>query len=1186
MKLNKYISWIAGCLTLLSGCADDDFYVRDKEWDGSIPDEITFTLNIPDPDIVALGGTRGEDSPISSVSILQYDSDGDWIGNIRFADITPEKGADNSIYQFKATLDSEVSTVQILANYDVATDVTDATTLTSTSAALANYSASATSNGPIMWGMVKKDEMQSGSTEVTLRRQAAKVTVENAPNSNFTLSGFCLVNVNEKGTVAPKVDSNGNTSLTIPTGLSKNYTSAMSEADGEGKCQPLYMFETDAEPASKNPVSRIVVKGIYNGETYYYAAAFRARSKKPGSTGSSENPGTYTYSGIPVMRNNWYKLTIEEVRGEGWKTLDEAKTALPDNRATLLLTVETEDITNMVATRDYMLGVSNEAIAEWNGSAKVAIVSSYASTLDQSTIDGLPVKLSTTESWIKLSEEQKSHVIGNSSVTYTITLDPNDDTTEDREGEILVTLGKLTRTVKIIQEGCPLQRNRKAFLQGLGSSEKDYYPFIDNDVQGIADSDNRKAEREDALIFAAVPAYTLWYKIPKESGDQLTALSNVDSSATGSQDFYVTSNGSNWEVHARTTNTPHIAQGEMTIRNGEKNITYDLLQCGYFHELTSAHTGYQTPAVPAKTGWFYYEVVKLGDYYTLDRNIGASSNATYGTTGIHQTDDDPNSIGGYFIIDFEKGEGTQDYPAVDDSPITDSMGMKYTNGRFIVASENELKKMGILNKKNFGSGAVSLNTTEGLVKDSKIYFPAAGYYYGDAFKNDLHVNLWTRTLLCGTQGLMQPIYDGGSVIPADDEYGTQFRALDIAGGIAEYAGFRMANGAEGLIKENLMRYMPLRVIWTDKTSNTGDAVGSEDARNDRNKVTIMLENNANWNTCRLIMLDSQNKNILDKAGKPMQKVSYNGKKYFMVEVTKSECACLNDDKDATISFKYGNGTTEITKDYYEVFRNTTQTVFFYKNSTGTTAPTYNSSLKPESIFTTPGDPVTVYVKNAQKWGPLYLYGYTGSNFNAAWPGAAMYDMQNATPSIDGWYRVTINRFDNIIVNNGSGTQTATYALKNDVANGETSVMYTINSSKQLVKVSSNSVPTSADAFDDSGTVSGDDSGDIPNGFIKIVIYQDTGKSYDKIYIEYQVTGENMAHDWDVPTTNEGNNIYSKIVPTNTRQFHIQYGNENWKDWIPLSNLNNGDVIYVSASQNKLVSKRTSAPRRKAAPRKR
>ena len=53
-------------------------------------------------------------------------------------------------------------------------------------------------------------------------------------------------------------------------------------------------------------------------------AAFRTRT----GSGNSEDPGEYTYTDIPVLRNHWYKLTVEKVRGEGWKTLEEANTAL------------------------------------------------------------------------------------------------------------------------------------------------------------------------------------------------------------------------------------------------------------------------------------------------------------------------------------------------------------------------------------------------------------------------------------------------------------------------------------------------------------------------------------------------------------------------------------------------------------------------------------------------------------------------------------------------------------------------------------------------------------------------------------------------------------------------------------------------------------------------------------------
>ena len=57
MKLNRLIkSSFLGCLLALTSCADDTFHIGEGGWDGTLPDELTMALVIPDPQLVDVAG--------------------------------------------------------------------------------------------------------------------------------------------------------------------------------------------------------------------------------------------------------------------------------------------------------------------------------------------------------------------------------------------------------------------------------------------------------------------------------------------------------------------------------------------------------------------------------------------------------------------------------------------------------------------------------------------------------------------------------------------------------------------------------------------------------------------------------------------------------------------------------------------------------------------------------------------------------------------------------------------------------------------------------------------------------------------------------------------------------------------------------------------------------------------------
>ena len=807
MKVNKYIGWSLGLMALFSGCADNDFSDPYRPWDGEVPDELNFIVNVADPDLVRVGDTRADDGTINSLTVMQYDKDGHYID--KFTPVVTKEGGK---YKINVKLDKAVSSLQFAANHTVSSQCKDLSG-EEVSDALPKNDSELAAWYPVLWGNVKLSDVLTSADryepEIILYRNVAKVSVSSSAE-NFKFKGFSVYYTAEKGTVAPSLANHTASKPTEASGIA--YTAA---AENLGTSGVAYVYETAKETSSNTP--KVVIEGELDGKTYYYVAGFRNRT----GSGPSDNPdnGKYTYTPLDILRNHHYAFEITSVRGEGWPTLEAAKDAQPDNRLTVWVSDINEEINNMVSSRDYMLGVKDKVNAKYDGAAEITVVCSYPNIATD------PVKISlvdATTSWIKVGNvEKKTETSSTDAVSgktvkkivYTIPLDKNDKQTMDRVGSVIVRVGDLSREVEITQEGRSLRRDRGATIYGLTgvTDGTPYYTWVDNNCKGLKPEENRGLERNNALIFAAVPVYGtegIWYKIPKEfPGEEGLDVSYELDNKT---DFEVTEDGNEWVVKAKDNSKPKIASGKLTLHasNGAV-IDYELLQVGFFHELTSEHISKYAKGDNIKSGWHYYEVVKIGNYYLLDRNFGASSNCSYDPTNINYSDEDANAIGGYFVVNPVRAEGeavnTTDAAKryMDLKTVTEYVGLKYSTGKFHIPSEAELRNIG-LTPGNHGAGAMSLNVdASSQVAGDCIYIPAAGYYFGSTPKSTLHGNVWTRTLLGGSQGLME----------TDDEYGTQYRYLDFYGGYVSYGNLRTSAGAEGKVNDKLRNYVPIRLIW-------------------------------------------------------------------------------------------------------------------------------------------------------------------------------------------------------------------------------------------------------------------------------------------------------------------------------------------------------------------------------------
>lgn len=468
----------------------------------------------------------------------------------------------------------------------------------------------------------------------------------------------------------------------------------------------------------------------------------------------------------------------------------------------------------MIACKDYELGVSD--CPEINANTTEATVTIVTTLPKATSSDDKLYGVQKNASWITACDQETENdtpVPGRKSskgkkYTLKLTLTKNDQSENSRTGIITVTSGDLSLDITIKQAGFDFRKDdpeRPVTMQYNNSTVADnYFKWLDT-VQGITPAEMQGAVRNDGLHFCVGTA-NITYLIPYLDGDFKI---NDDSRIKVEKD-----NG-NWKVSlTNTTANKELWKSSFTIINkaGIK-ITYPVYHTGIFHKIdesSNIYKDYQLAKNGDNTkkvkGWFYYGVVKVQGkkadettttYYMLDRNLGASNNGFY-APDVVALEKNKKAIGGYFCI--SKKQSTSDANQDLSSALAPEGYTIPTDAVF-----EELVNAGNL---EVVPQSTSLGETYNCVRiktvDSElpyIYLPMGGFLEGESHKNPIHVNLWTKTLLSGTQGF-------GTNSP---EYGFWYRYFDVYNKRIGLSNMRFVSGSNGM---NNGRYkaMPIRLI--------------------------------------------------------------------------------------------------------------------------------------------------------------------------------------------------------------------------------------------------------------------------------------------------------------------------------------------------------------------------------------
>lgn len=788
MKKIKHLMIWMGLLLCLVSCKDamETIGLGGDE----IPAEgVTLNIELPNFSEKKINTRAGADESISNVTAVFYGESNTYksMANVKIGSMN----ADGTYPATISNIPSGTKTVHLVTNINDLTEE-EAKDLQ------AAYRKIDTNN-PICWGSVSLETLLNGTPTVDLFRPYAKVTlkVDDAVKAVFPEkdAGLIINHTAAKSAIAP-AGYNEPTDALAPT------TEFSSTDVGDGTHREVAVTETSAGEAN------VIIKAKYNGKEGYYKVGLYKDADK-----------TSQYA---LLRNHNYTIIVTKVNDYGFEKLDDAVNSDPENRLEADVVDDNPAIYNMIACKDYELGVSdNLSIKAAVTEAKITLVT----TLESATYNVNFKKDSWIKGYTQVGEgitTPESGSLSSSGTKYLLkfTLDPNIHETPRTE-TVTISSGDLKLDVKITQAGYDFMRddpNRKVIMyKDNNVSQEDYFAWLDKDVKGISPDQMQQVVRNDGLHFTVGKnAYS--YKIPNKTGDKLTVDNETVDNSTGNKltdkdgHFTVSADGKYWKVTLKDDrdNNYDLWKGTFTITNAAGiNITYTVYHTGIFHKITDDMANkYElteggVDSLKVK-GMFYYGVVKVKGkahtYIMLDRNLGATDNSPY-VPDINEFKNNKGAIGGYFKISENKYlDATQGNLSSELSPEGFEIPDKSVFEDLVNAGrlKTETRKTAL--------GESYYCTFMETTDDSKlgtIYLPYGGYLEGQSLKNPNHVILWTKSLLSETQGFSN----------TSREYGYWYNYFDIYNGKQGISNVRFVSGSNG---KNTGRYkaMPLRLIST------------------------------------------------------------------------------------------------------------------------------------------------------------------------------------------------------------------------------------------------------------------------------------------------------------------------------------------------------------------------------------
>lgn len=823
------------CLFLLlsvASCTDEEIGSRLPK-DGELV-EMTFILNVAQTEDVALTRAVTSENAVTELTLLVFPSQDDDAVLEQIQRVS-EFAETNNSYRFTIQLEASANEkyIYIVANAnDKLTGISKGSTTLADVRAITSNVVSGETN-LVMSGVKQSAIPGIGlvAEDFVLNRNTAKVTVENAEGISLRLDEFQLRNGSEAGQILAGAETNDDNA---PQG-----TAPIGQAD---PTKPLYTY-----PSSSASQPFLVVSGTDNGVTSWYRINLKNAE------------GSY----FSLLPNHHYEVKITKVNGKGYDSADEAAKHDPSGiEATIYDHQPT--VYNMITDGSQELGVSDtieigakaKATTEFSikyypgkpTDLKVEVDDASTSWLELDN-DGKPTTTTT------LDDSKETGTL----YTYRAKTKIKNLSGDDRYGHILVSAGGLSRVVvvKQVEEFLNDQFGKisltvKEYTRDddwdvtstteLGTY-KNYWDFIrgrdnDNPLYGITPeamggkirTEGFHAPMSDFLQFV----YT--FTLPDESSDgEYQNVSWRVELAEGYENKLLFWNGTsspedsgsttppsgdalNGQSFTFTNNLPEMQKpgtgivtdayryGKDAFRivltnstGGTTTLSYDLYHTGVFDY--DDGTGTHQTGGKNDQGWYYYEVIHMGNNYWLDRNLGAKSSGYYmqdGNGGSLLGDGDwplsNNSAGGLYCV---AGTPTNNEPNIYDDICPKGFRIPYMSEFNALVADPKFRNEYVVNT------GVNYWSSHYLSDKGTVYFPKNRMYYGGQAAGDANAGYyWTRTAALGASG---------------SERGYWLQFMKFSGSNASAGRYRIFQGSD---PNNRRNGMSVRCVYASRVVET------------------------------------------------------------------------------------------------------------------------------------------------------------------------------------------------------------------------------------------------------------------------------------------------------------------------------------------------------------------------------
>lgn len=402
----------------LGGCMQDDMQLPQTiEQEG---DDVTvrFSVNIPEYKTVHTRANGG----VNDLFLLVFDDNGNFIARRQatLSDQTETGG------KFTASLPSSTShrNVHFVSNYDWA-GFNDQYAVGINEASI--VALMSTSN-VAFWSRVELTNGISSTTfsgqTVELLRNQSKISVTNEAN-NFTYEGFTIHNKPSAGTVAPFSTATGLFTegvITEPSGVGL-LTAQTSDISTSEK----YLFERKNANASN--ITTVIVKGKYEGQTYYYKIDLIDADKNR----------------YDIQRNYHYVVKIKTVTRAGYTIFNDALTGASHNNTALDPIIEKYPI---ISDGTSKLEVEKTLVVLTDAGEQFSVWAKYYPDLNSNTVNNSGVTATIQSGNEAIDESTFSF---NQSTGVITAKGKSAMSSEVKEGRIVVTKDDLARVIRVVQ---------------------------------------------------------------------------------------------------------------------------------------------------------------------------------------------------------------------------------------------------------------------------------------------------------------------------------------------------------------------------------------------------------------------------------------------------------------------------------------------------------------------------------------------------------------------------------------------------------------------------------------------------------------------------------------------------------------------------------------------------------------